>query len=207
MEYIRAAPFQSAENLFLHAAANSKATDVMKMLEDGEVKVDARNVNGSTALHLSASNQYSNIVKILLHFHANPDAAEHDFAGKKTALHIAAGKNNYDICKLLLEHGADPNLKDCNGSSALHIAAKGGFADIVELIRNFGGDANSRDANGYNASYWADQAGHTKVTSILPKPLRITTGDYSAYREQYLRVHDIVDRRKLKKKKGGPKKK
>ena len=192
----------AADCLLLYAAATSKSTDVMKLLKDKEVDVDVRNVNGSTALHLACINQYSNIAKILLHFEANPDVQEDHFAGLKTPLHIAVAQNNYEICKLLLEGGANPNLRDVLGRTPMHVAAIGGSPDLIELLKNFGGDHNVRDKNGYNPSYWADQAGFKEVTRLLPRPEQVTTKQYTAFREDYLRVHEIVDRRK----KGGKKK-
>jgi ankyrin repeat protein len=118
MEYMKSAPLKAAENIFFHAAANSKATDIIKLIEEKEVDVDCRNVNGTTALHVAAIHQYSNIVRILLHFKANPNIAEYEFNGKKTALHHAVEKNNYDVCKLILDYGANPNTQDIHGSTA-----------------------------------------------------------------------------------------
>jgi hypothetical protein len=63
-----------------------------------------------------------------------------------------------------------------------------------------------RDENGFNATYYAEAQGHAHLASILPPAQKITTKQYSEYREQYLRVHEIVDRRKKTKKKGGKKK-
>ena len=91
--------------------------------------------------------------------------------------------------------------------SRLHLAAKGGYIDLVELLLNYGADPNLRDNIGYNAAYFADQAGNKAITTLLPGVLKITTAQMSEFREQYLRVHDIVDRRKKVKKKGGAKKK
>lgn len=88
----------------------------------------------------------------------------------------------------------------------MHIAAKGGYADIVELLLNYGGDPNLRDKNGYSSSYFAHLKGLKEVTSILPAPLKHNTENYTNFREQYLRVHDITDRRKGKKKKASGKK-
>jgi hypothetical protein len=78
---------------------------------------------------------------------------------------------------------------------------------VVELLLTYGADAQARDSQGYSAAYHADQKSFTEVTALLPAPLKHTTKNYSEYREQYLRVHDIVDRRKGKKKKAPAKKK
>ena len=207
MEYVRGPNLQAADSLLLYAAATSKATDVLKLLRDKEAQVNAKNVNGSTALHLACLNQYSNVVKILLHFDASPDAQEETFAGLQAPLHVAVAKNNYAICKLLLESGANPNLRDGLGRTPLHLAAAGGFADLVDLLKNFGADQHARDKNGHNPSYWADQAGFKEVTRLLPKPEQVTTKQFTAFREDYLRVHEIVDRRKKVKKKAVAKKK
>lgn len=117
MEYMKSAPLKAAENIFFHAAANSKATDIIKLIEEKEVEVNCQNVNGTTALHVAALHQYSNIVRILLHFGANPNVPEYEFNGKKMALHHAVEKNSYEVCKLILDYGADPNSKDIHGST------------------------------------------------------------------------------------------
>lgn len=92
-------------------------------------------------------------------------------------------------------------------TSRLHLAAQGGFVDIVELLLNYGADPYLRDMNGFNPTYYADQAGNKAVQAVLPGLLKVTTAQMSEFREQYLRVHDIVDRRKKTKKKGTKKKK
>ena len=52
-------------------------------------------MNGTTALYMACANNFSNIVKILLFFGANPDVCEHEFAGKQYPLHIAVKNDNY----------------------------------------------------------------------------------------------------------------
>lgn len=117
MEYLKSAPMKAAENLLFYAAANSKATDVIKLIEQKEVDVNCRNMNGTCALIVASIHQFSNIVKILLHYRANPDIQELDFVGKRAAIHFAAENNNYDVCKLLLDYGANPNVQDIHGHS------------------------------------------------------------------------------------------
>jgi ankyrin repeat protein len=115
MEYLKSQPMKAAENLFFHAAANSKATDVIKLLEHKEVDVNCRNMNGTSALHVACVHQFSNIAKILLHHGANPNLQELEFAGRRCPLHTAVEHDNYELCKLLLDFGANPNLKDVHG--------------------------------------------------------------------------------------------
>jgi ankyrin repeat protein len=108
---------KAAENLFFYAAANSKVTDVIKLIQQKEVSVNCQNMNGTTALHVACVNQLSNIVKVLLHFLANPNLQELDFVGKRAPLHFAVENDNYEVCKLLLDFGANPNIKDAHNQT------------------------------------------------------------------------------------------
>lgn len=115
MEYMKAPPPKAADAIFLQAAANSKISDLIKLLEQKEANVNCQNTNGASALHIACVNQLSNVVKVLLFFKANTDLEEHHFAGKKSPIHYAVRNDNYAITKLLLDAGANPNPKDDQG--------------------------------------------------------------------------------------------
>ena len=117
MEYMKAPPPKAADGIFLQAVANSKVSDLIKLLEQQEANIDCQNTNGASGLHIACVNQLSNVVKVLIIFGAKIDIEEHHFAGKRTPLHYAVKNDNYGIAKLLLDAGANPNPKDDQGTT------------------------------------------------------------------------------------------
>lgn len=91
--------------------------------------------------------------------------------------------------------------------SRLHIAAKHGLVSITELLLSHGADPNMRDQFGFSAAYIAKESNKPEVMELLPKPQKITTKQYGEHREQHLKAHIVVDRRKKGRKKGRRRKK
>jgi len=77
--------------------------DIVKLLLNNGADVDARSINGYTALIYASAEGYYNIVKLLLDFNANINIANYD---KQNALYSALLYHNNDIAKLLKKHGA-----------------------------------------------------------------------------------------------------
>ena len=102
--------------------------------------------DGSTLLHLAASQGKADVAKALLQGGANVNAKNRNGA---TALHRAAHDGNNFVIKALLQGGADVNAKDRKGNTPLHLAAANGVhADIQNLLLEAGADPNAKNNAG-----------------------------------------------------------
>ncbi|EFW99856.1 GTP-binding protein [Grosmannia clavigera kw1407] len=93
--------------------------------------VKAVNYRGRSALHLAAEANFVGIVRLLLDYGADPNAASD---GGWTALHNAAQGGHEAVVQLLLEYKARVNAALSNGMTALHWAAFNGHEAVVRLL-------------------------------------------------------------------------
>jgi ankyrin repeat protein len=115
-----------------------------RLLELG-VDVDARDVDGGTALQWAAWYGYSGIVAILLDYGADVDAADHT-SGRR-ALHEAAKHGHLETLKLLLVRGAKVDARDRLSWTPLHHAATQGGWRVVEVLLQHGADVNAKTSD------------------------------------------------------------
>lgn len=116
----------------LHIAVASNANDSYKVAElllKKHADVDARDEKGNTPLHIAVAKNRADIVKLLLHFDANPNIVvfNNRFGG---VLHLAVAvslvsvPSSLEILHLLLTcERTNPNLPNSQGESPLHLAA------------------------------------------------------------------------------------
>lgn len=180
----------------LIAASFAGHAEVTAALVAAGAELDARNIQGRTALHLAADQDHAAIVDALLR--AGADADLQDFHGH-TALHLAAWQDHRASLDVLLEAGVDRELRDINGDTALGVAATEpvpaivrrlldagadleacneyghtpllraameGQAEIVGVLLAAGADPRHRDRAGRSARDWAEAEGHHRVVSM-----------------------------------------
>jgi ankyrin repeat protein len=94
----------------------ARSNEVVQVLLDQGLDINARNVDGYTLLILSTL--------------AAAEGDPHRFAGSR-----APGSDIPDVA-FLLRHGADPNLKAKDGVTSLK--ASQGRSELVELLKNAG---------------------------------------------------------------------
>ncbi|KAK2911763.1 hypothetical protein QQF64_027604 [Cirrhinus molitorella] len=117
------------EKNFIDAA---KRNDVegMKLLGRG-VNVNAKNVNGRTALHYAVAFRNVEAVDVLLRRRAKLDLQDKHGL---TAVHLAAWFGSLQILKLLVQAGADQRIENTEGLNMMHCAAMNNHTDIVAYI-------------------------------------------------------------------------
>ena len=145
-------------------SAKAGLTDIVQILLDSSVNVDAADAWGKTALHRASAAGRTDIVNVLLASGADVDSV--DRSGS-TPLMTALAKGQNSIVSTLLAHGADVNIKDNSGKTALSVAAGAGQERMVELLLAHGADANSRDNQGNTPLVYAELGGHSAVVRRL----------------------------------------
>lgn len=106
-------------------------------------KLDARDKQGNTALHIAALRGHGLGVYTLLRW--NPEVNAENNRGE-TALHLVCRHfessslaARYSAVIELLEYGADPSIRDEDGKTALEIAQEKEFDSAVKLMRSYTG--------------------------------------------------------------------
>src|SRR5258708_7893602 len=117
--------------------------------------IDARDLNGATALYTAAESERPTTVAALLAKGADPNLTGRSDVSPLAA---AAFRGNDRIVELLLSRGADPDHVDATGKTPLIYAAARGFALVVRRLLDAGADAKARYGNDLTVLMWA--AGH-----------------------------------------------
>jgi len=128
----------------LMAAASEAHPDVVALLLDSGVSVDARNESGETALLFMARGENSVILEDCI------NSIQHEYQRKvETDEEISRIRIAYPrIVRLLLAAGSDVNVRDIFGSSPLHNFAAHIGPDCVRLLLEHGAQVNAKDESG-----------------------------------------------------------
>jgi ankyrin repeat protein len=120
---------------------------------------------GDTPLHLAAAGYRVEIVRLLLEFGADPNAAKN--MRKSSPLHYAADgclasqawkpKRQVETLRSLLDHGANIHLQDMNGATPLHRAVRTRSADAVKFLLESGADPTIKNKPGSTPFHLAVQ--------------------------------------------------
>jgi ankyrin repeat protein len=118
---------------------------------------DARNTDGTTALHGAALNGDTARVLELLESGADVDAPIESLENRSaewggTPLHAAAAAGQTETVRLLIDRGADVNHADSRGVTPLHKGA--GHVDVVKILLTAGADVNAADERGRTPLHW-----------------------------------------------------
>ncbi|XP_064464956.1 uncharacterized protein LOC135376386 [Ornithodoros turicata] len=116
----------------------------------------------NTALHLSASNGHTNVVKLLIPFYTPVDVIN---VHRETPMHVCASNGHLDVVKLLLPRSR-MNSFDIDGGTPLHVACDEGVLDIVNFLlpHSF---ASMRDCNGKTCCFRSAEKQKLKVLRCL----------------------------------------
>lgn len=93
--------------LLKHAVTHNSMKIVEYLLENNLASVNYETHRGHAAIHIASMYGYSRMMKLLLSYNANINAAYENDVVSGTALHIASFYGFTDVMKVLLDHGAD----------------------------------------------------------------------------------------------------
>ena len=121
-------------NALMIVATNPNA-EIVKLLLDGGIKVEATDLEGKTALMYLSScrcSDSSKVAKMLLDAKVNVSAQDND---GWTALMYAARDGNKEVAEVLVKASPELGLKTKDGRTALAIAEQRKHQDIIALLR------------------------------------------------------------------------
>jgi ankyrin repeat protein len=119
----------------LIVASQFKSADMVNLLLTAPgIDVNHADQYGKTALHFAAELGTEDIVRALLHNHADPDPKDNE---NETPLFLAAKNGSVPVVKMLHEAGADPNHICDSGAHALGAARTEGYGEVARVLRNF----------------------------------------------------------------------
>ncbi|EAY15092.1 ankyrin repeat protein, putative [Trichomonas vaginalis G3] len=101
--------------------------------------INAKDINGITALHQASISNNKKAVEFLLSHGANVNEKCYDF---KTALHFATILNYIEIVELFLSHGANINEKDFDEKTPFAYAMLHNYKEIIKLFLLHGANPN-----------------------------------------------------------------
>ncbi|MDF2549970.1 MAG: ankyrin-3-like [Chlamydiales bacterium] len=151
---------------FLHVACQEGMVEVAAaLLKNKKIDPNARDVCGTTPLHLALQNRHLELVKCLLQNGANANLP--DPLGF-TPLHIACQMGCLEAALELIDsHQAQVNAKSSIGLAPLHIACREGHLDLVERLIEKGATTYLEDNRGFTPLHYACQKGSLPIVIFL----------------------------------------
>jgi ankyrin repeat protein len=127
--------------------------------------VNARQADGTSALHWAAHRDNLEMVDLLLRAGAQVSAANRYGV---MPLSLACTNGSAAVIERLLDAGADPNAALPGGETPLMTAARTGSVEAVRRLIARGADVNAREsARGQTALMWAAAHGNAAVVPLL----------------------------------------
>jgi tetratricopeptide (TPR) repeat protein len=161
----------------LHQGASDGDEDGVQLSLKNGAEIEARDKNGSTALHYAARNGHLAIVQLLLEqngININPK----DNKGRTPLVKAVEGKH-HEIVRLLLHHKeSDANARDDGGRCALSFAAENSDEESTKLLlEHVGIQVESKDKDGRTPLSWVKsrKLEGAKVTRLLLEHRSVNT--------------------------------
>ncbi|CAF0887601.1 unnamed protein product [Adineta ricciae] len=125
---------------------------------------EERDDASNTALHISAAEGHSSIIKLLLEQGCDLRAKN---IISSLPIHCAAERGRYNSVRTLIEQHSQIDPNDKNGQTPLHLAARNGHSDVVKLLLKNGAQINKRTTNGDNCLDLAINYNQYNVAEML----------------------------------------
>jgi ankyrin repeat protein len=146
-------------------AAKAGRADVIRVLLRQHVDVNAREEDGTTALHWMVRADDVEIARLLVRAGAAVHVTNRYGV---TPLALAAANGSPRMVRLLLDSGADANTSTPEGESVLMTAAKTGEPESITALLDAGADVNAREHwLNESALMWSAAENHADATRIL----------------------------------------
>ena len=171
------------ENL-LHKAARNDNVEVVKMLIELNVDVNAHNRHLDTPLHLAIISKNLSVFNVLLE-----NKARINIKNKKNVspIHLAAASGKVKMLNALLDRGASINIADENGLKPLHYAIRSGKKEMIQLLLDKGASIMEVDDRKNNALHHAASRGKDNIIPYLLEQMVISES-FNIYGETALHL-------------------
>ena len=126
-------PRDDIENTPLHSAAFYGDLEMIQVLLEYGVDVDAQNMSCGTPLGFASSGHHDDpkVARLLIEQGADPNPRN---SGGCTPLHCALNNNGMKIARVLIEHGASLEVKDDEGKTPLDLASEVQREEIMKFV-------------------------------------------------------------------------
>ncbi|GBM40117.1 Ankyrin-3 [Araneus ventricosus] len=151
----------------LHCAAEKGFLEVVKVLTNNRaLKIDAKDADGSTALHLSMHNKHRDIIKHLIDCRANINELD---SKKRSPLHLAIKCCNDEIMEFFIGGGNGFEWGSINGSTLLRMSVIHGNKRFAEELINNGYDVLVQGEEGCTLLSLAAESNQLEIVKFLVK--------------------------------------
>jgi uncharacterized protein len=151
-------------NLIYEASLNGQLSMVRSLLAEG-VDVNAKDMDGRTALMYASYNGHVELIRELLEKGAAVNLQDNY---GRTALMMASSGPWAAAVKLLLNHQADPDIQDKDEHfTALMYAASEGQLEVVRILIANRANPSLKDIDGDDAGTFAEKNGHKEISDLL----------------------------------------
>ncbi|KAK6513075.1 hypothetical protein TWF506_009238 [Arthrobotrys conoides] len=131
----------------LHQAVGSGKAEIVQYLLDKGAEVDAKDLDGWSAIMLAAQEGNCNIIQVLVDAGANVNSEANSGA---TALFIAAQQGHTAVVKVLLDNGARSFATNKSGRHPIHQAAQSAHFEVLKLLVEHDKESiHCKDKNGH----------------------------------------------------------
>jgi uncharacterized protein len=154
----------AGESPTLMQAARSGDRALLRTLLKQGAKVDAKEGDGTTALHWASYRDDLEGADALIRAGAPVNAAN-DLGA--TPLWAASQNGSAAMVKRLLQAGANPDLALLAGETPLMVASRSGSVAVVEQLLAAGANPDARGTRGQTALMWAAAQKHADVVKAL----------------------------------------
>ncbi len=156
-------------NLLTHSMSgkkNKKNNAVLPYLIEKGINIEARDINGLSALFVAIHLKNQKAFQYLLNHGANVNAQN---TLKRTPLIEAVVHKEFKMVQTLIQNGADINIPTSRGNTPLIVAAENGDTKTIDLLVEHGADIDHQNEEGETALFQAARNGHFRVVRHLVK--------------------------------------
>eukprot|EP01064_Diplonema_japonicum_P004745 TRINITY_DN1310_c0_g5_i1.p1 TRINITY_DN1310_c0_g5~~TRINITY_DN1310_c0_g5_i1.p1 ORF type:complete len:768 (+),score=182.27 TRINITY_DN1310_c0_g5_i1:50-2353(+) len=150
-----------------NAAREGNIDEMRHLILKCNVDPDARDKDGTSALHCAVYGGQTTALKILIdELKQCPKVKKHN---NSTLLHAAAAYDNLELVRYLVDEcGLDPDLRGFNNTSPLCIATRCGKVETMKLlIDKYKQDPSQAVYAGFSLLHCAAYGGHTEALMLL----------------------------------------
>jgi ankyrin repeat protein len=150
--------------LFMFASEKGNVKVIKKVVEEGGIDVNVKDLNGISSLMIACQNGHEEAVHYLCECGVDIEAKSNNHWN---AMMFACDNGHLAIAQYLFERGASLNEKNLDGWNALMLASDSGHLDIVQFLVQNKIEINEKSLKGNNALMFASDNGHTAIVKFL----------------------------------------